>query len=106
MASSLTPSRLIGNLAAIAILPLGAAFLWDQWIASWFGYQPTAMCTIVGPVVNVAGSVGVLLTTLGVVSRAVSRFRSETGVALIIGGVALFLAPAVLPHYLGATCIP
>lgn len=103
MTSPLTPSRLIGNLAALALVPLAGAFIWDHVFAPLFGYKPTALCTMLSPVVQTAGSIGVMLTTLGVVIWAISRFRSETGVALMVGGVLLFAAPAVFPHYLGAT---
>ncbi|MGO7367095.1 hypothetical protein [Rhizobium leguminosarum] len=104
MPSPIAPTRLIGNLAAAALVVLTAAFLWDRYLAEWVGYKPTALCTLLGPVVNIAGSIGVLLTSLGVVIWAISRFRSESGVALMVGGVLLFVAPAVLPHYLGAAC--
>ncbi|MGR9140731.1 hypothetical protein [Rhizobium leguminosarum] len=104
MPSPIAPTRLIGNLAAAALVVLTGAFLWDRYLAEWVGYKPTALCMLLGPVVNIAGSIGVLLTSLGVVIWAISRFRSETGVALMVGGVLLFVAPAVLPHYLGASC--
>ncbi|SCW85999.1 hypothetical protein SAMN02927900_05766 [Rhizobium mongolense subsp. loessense] len=31
---------------------------------------------------------------------------AAAGLFLIIGGFGLFVAPALLPHYLGASCIP
>ena len=55
--------------------------------------------------VTFAGSLGVLVTTLGVVVWAISLFRGDAGPALIVGGVLLLVAPMIFGHYLGVVCI-
>jgi hypothetical protein len=104
MASLITPTRLLGNLAALAILPIGGAVIVD-YVGGLAGYHPGALCLVAQPVVNLAGMVATILISLGVVIYAISRFRSEAAMALMIGGVLIFVAPMVLPHYLDASCV-
>jgi hypothetical protein len=61
---------------------------------------------VLRPVVAVADGVGVLLTAVGVIVPVVSMGKREAGIALMLGGVMLFILPLVLPHYLGAECMP
>lgn len=105
MSSPTSVTRLIGNLAALVGSVLVACFLFDLGI-EWLGYEPIAFCTVLQPVIAVAYYVGVLLTAVGVIMWAVSMGKSEAGIALMLGGVMLFILPVVLPHYLGAECIP
>lgn len=104
MASSLSPTRLIGNLAALAMVPIVGSVAID-YVGGLLGYRPATLCVILPPIVQLAGMAATLLISLGVIIYAVSRFRSEGGLALIIGGFLLFVAPMVLPHYLNATCV-
>lgn len=97
--------RLIGNLAALVGSVLVAGFLFDL-AAGWLGYAPLALCMLLRPTLAVAYGVGVLLTCVGVIMWGVSLGKSEAGMALALGGVMLFILPLVLPHYLGAECIP
>ncbi|RFB90344.1 hypothetical protein B5K11_20025 [Rhizobium leguminosarum bv. trifolii] len=105
MSSPTSITRLIGNLAALVGSVLVACFLLDLGI-EWVGYEPIAFCAVLRPVIAVAYYVGVLLTAVGVIMWAVSMGKSEAGIALMLGGVMLFILPEVLPHYLGAECIP
>lgn len=103
MASSLSPARLIGNLAALAMLPVVGSVAVD-YIGGLLGYKPETLCSVLPPIVQLAGMVATLIVSLGAIIYIVSRFRSDGGVALMIGGVLLFVAPMLLPHYLNANC--
>ena len=98
-------ARLIGNLAAVVGVVLVAAFLFDL-ASEWFGYRPLVLCFLLRPVATVAYAVGVLLTSVGIIVWAVSMGKSAAGISLALGGVMLFILPLVLPHYLGAYCLP
>jgi hypothetical protein len=103
MPSPLHPQRLFGNLAALAVGVLVVAFGVDR-LATWLGYETELFCTALYPVLMLAYMAGVLLTCMGIIIWAVSRFKSETGAGLAIGGVLLFIIPLVLPHYMGMSC--
>lgn len=105
MASSLTPTRLIGNIAAIAMIPVFGSVVID-YVGGLLGYRPGTLCVILPPVVQLAGMGATLIIALGIIIYAVSWFRSEGGLALILGGFLIFLGPMVLPHYLNAACTP
>lgn len=99
------PARFIGNLAALVLVAIGAAYLIDK-AAAWLGWQTRVLCSIVDFFVPIAVSLGVILATLGVVIWAISRFRSDIGLGFIIGGLIFGLLPQVMPHYFGVACIP
>lgn len=105
MKSPLRPERLIGNLAVAFLLPLGLAYLIDR-IATWLGYLPMAFCIVTDFVTPIAFAAGVILATIGVLIWAMSTFRGRIGPGLAISGAILAVLPGVLPHYLGAACMP
>ena len=105
MSSRLSPSRVIGTIAALVGAVLVAGFLFDL-AAGWLGYAPITFCTLLRPTLTIAYGVGVLLTCVGVIVWGVSMGKSEAGIALALGGVMLFILPLVLPRYLGTECIP
>lgn len=104
MASLITPTRLLGNLAALAILPVGGAVIVD-YLGGLMGFHPGALCAVVQPVVNLAGMVATILISLGIVIYAISGFRSEAAMSMMVGGLLIFVAPMVLPFYLDASCV-
>jgi len=99
------PTRLIGNIAAVVLLAIGAAYLFDR-TARWLGWNTDLLCSAVNVIGPVTFSLGVIMCTFGFVIWAVSRFRSEAGIGLMIGGTILSFLPGVMPHYLGWTCLP
>ena len=105
MPSPFSPVRLIGNLAALVCSVLVAAYLCDLG-AAWLGYAPLTFCTLLHPMVALAYGVAVALVCTGVIIWVVSMGKSEAGIGLALGGVMLFILPLMLPHYLGAECIP
>ena len=98
------PTRLVGNLAALVLLTLGCAYLFDQ-VARWFGWKVDAFCSTVTFFAPLAFSAGVALCTLGVVIWAMSRFKSDAGLGLIIGGALLSVLPGVMPRYFAWECV-
>lgn len=105
MSSRLSPPRIIGNLAAVVATVLVAAFLFDA-SAGCFGYAPRTLCILLPMVTTIAYGAGVLITAIGTVISIISLGKNQAGNALALGGVMLFILPLVLPHYLGAECIP
>ncbi|KRB18276.1 hypothetical protein ASD99_31085 [Mesorhizobium sp. Root695] len=101
-----SPSRLLGNLAALILVPLFVLFVVDQYALPWFHKKPFLFCMATRPLVQFAGELGVLITSLGLIIWAVSWFRSEGALGIVAGGVMLFVLPLIMGHYLGATCIP
>lgn len=83
----------------------GAVGLFDLGPA-WPGYAPLTFCTLLHPMVVLTYGVAVALVCTGVIIWVVSMGKSEAGIGLALGGVMLFILPLVLPHYLGAECIP
>ncbi|TBG08421.1 hypothetical protein ELG79_36485 [Rhizobium leguminosarum] len=104
MPSSSNALFIIGNLAALIAIALLGCLAADT-VAALLGYHAALFCSAVGYAVAGAHNIGVVLTTLGILMWALSRFRSETGLGLAIGGVLLAVMPQVLPHYLGVSCI-
>lgn len=99
------PSRLIGNLAAVVLLALGAAYLFDR-MAGWFGWKLQALCAVVSFVTPLTFTAGLILCAVGAVIWAASAFRNGAGAGLILGGTVLALLPSVMPHYFQVACIP
>lgn len=86
------------------MLALGLAYLFDQ-VARWFGWKPEAFCSTVSFFAPLAFSAGVVLCTLGFIVWAVSRFRSDAGIGLMIGGALLAVLPNVMPRYFAFECV-
>jgi hypothetical protein len=103
VASSPSPLRIVGNLAALVALLLGLAWLFDH-LAVWLGYKAWLFCAALKPVGVVAQGVGVILCSVALITWAASRFRSEGSLALAIGAFLLGVLPMLLPHYFGASC--
>ena len=98
------PTRLVGNFAALVLLVLGLAYLVDQ-VARWFGWPLQAFCSTVSFFTPLAFSAGVVICTLGVVVWAMSRFRGDAGIGLMIGGALLAVLPGVMPRYFAFECV-
>lgn len=98
------PTRLIGNLAAIVLVALGATYLYDRALR-WWGWKSDAFCSTVSFFAPLSFSIGVVLATLGVLIWAVSRFRGEAGIGFIIGGAILSVLPTIMPRYFDWECI-
>lgn len=98
------PTRLVGNIAALVLLALGAAYLLDH-IARWLGWKSNAFCATVEFFAPLSFSIGVVLCTVGVLVWAVSRFKGDAGVGLMIGGALLSVLPGVMPRYFGWECV-
>lgn len=98
------PTRLVGNIAALVLLALGAAYLLDR-TTRWFGYPTNAFCGTVNFFAPLYFAIGVIMATLGVLVWASSNFKGGAGVGLFLGGMALTTLPPVMPHYFGVMCI-
>ncbi|MDH1271206.1 hypothetical protein N5C81_26750 [Rhizobium pusense] len=98
------PTRLIGNLAAIVLVALGATYLYDRALR-WWGWKSDAFCSTVSFFAPLSFSIGVVLATLGVLIWAVSRFRGEAGIGFMIGGAILSVLPTAMPRYFDWECI-
>jgi len=105
MSSSTSALFIIGNLAAIVLVIMVGCLATDT-VASFLGYQLNLFCSGIGLAVALAHQIGVMLTTLGIILWALTFFRSAAGLGLAFGGVILGILPQLLPHYLGASCIP
>ena len=97
-------TRLVGNIAALVLLALGGAELFDH-IARWFGRTSSAFCATVAFFAPLSFSIGVVLCTVGVLVWAASRFKGDAGVGLMIGGALLSVLPGVMPRYFGWECV-
>ena len=98
------PTRLVGNIAALVLLALGATYLFDH-IARWLGSTSRAFCATVAFFAPLSFSIGVVLCTVGVLVWAASRFKGDAGVGLMIGGALLSVLPGVMPRYFAMECI-
>lgn len=105
MPAPLSPTRIIGNLAAVIGAVLLTALVIDR-AAGWLGYQPQTFCFVLRQATAFAYQIGVILTAIGIIIWAVSMGKSQAGISLALGGVLLFIMPLVVPYYLGAACIP
>ncbi|TFF17199.1 hypothetical protein E3C22_24285 [Jiella endophytica] len=100
----MTVTGLLANIFAAVALFLGNAFLIDlAW--GWFGGTPFALCAILAVVQAVFGqTLALILTMVGILGWAFSRFQNGGYLALAIGGVVLSSFSGVFLHYLGAAC--
>ncbi|MGY5780293.1 hypothetical protein [Rhizobium sp. LEGMi135b] len=96
--------RLVANLASFAGFVLLVGWGVD-YAAGWLGYPSHAFCTLLHPVVLISYKIGVVITCIGVIMWVVSFGRSESGLALAVGGFLLFALPLALPRYLGVACL-
>ncbi|MCD7111821.1 hypothetical protein LRX75_22600 [Rhizobium sp. DKSPLA3] len=94
----------IGRIAAALICAFGVAWLFDWVTGWWLGWNHIAICGYTGAIVQLGGMLGVLCTAYGFVAWAVSFFKSQQALQMIIGGVLIYAVPSVLPHYLGVDC--
>lgn len=99
------PNRLIGNIAALVAVTLGAAYLLDH-LTRWFGHPTNAFCGTVDFLAPLSFTAGVILATIGVLVWTASSFKGGAGVGLFFGGMALTALPPVMPHYFGVLCPP
>ncbi|MDV4159326.1 hypothetical protein [Rhizobium brockwellii] len=96
---------LIGEIAAIIGVTLIVCLGIDT-VATALGYHPAIFCTGLSWAIAGAYNLGSICVMLGVIIWAMSRFRSEAGLGMMIGGVLLAVFPTVIPHYLGVlSCI-
>ena len=91
-------------IAAVICCAFGVAWLFDKVTGWWLGWDHIALCGYGNAIGQLGGTIGVLCAAYGVVVWALSFFRSQQGVQLIIGGVLVASLPMVLPHYLGESC--
>lgn len=98
------PARLVGNIAALVLLALGGAYLFDH-IARWLGWKLDAFCSTVAFLTPLSFAMGVVLCTVGALMWGVSRFKGEAGVGLMIGGALLAVLPGVMPRYFALECV-
>ncbi|MFD1696794.1 hypothetical protein [Roseibium aestuarii] len=98
------PTRLIGNLAALVLIVLGGAYLFDLTFR-WFGWESDAFCSAVAFFTPPSFAIGVVLATLGALIWAISQFRGQTGIGLMIGGFILAVLPGIMPRYFGWDCL-
>lgn len=105
MPSSSNPVVLIGEIAAVVSVILLVCLGLDT-LAELVGYHPRLFCTGLDYAIASAHNVGSICAMLGVVFWALSRFKSDTGLGLILGGFLLALYPTLLPHYLEVSCLP
>jgi len=100
MASPSSIVLLIGNIAAIIGVTLLVCLGLDT-LAALFGYHLGIFRLVLGYAIGGAHNVGSIFVMLGILIWAISRFRSEAGLGLIIGGTLLVVFPTLIPHYLG-----
>ena len=98
------PTRLVGNIAALVMLALGGAYLFDHG-ARALGWKPDAFCSTVAFLAPLTFAVGVILCTVGVLVWTASRFRGDAGVGLFLAGLLLSVLPGVMPRYFGWECV-
>ncbi|PVE49878.1 hypothetical protein DC415_23905 [Agrobacterium tumefaciens] len=104
MLGSSKPIVLLCQIAAIVTVSLMACLAIDT-VTGWFGYSPYLFCKGVIYAAAGANRIAVIVVMLGIFAWAVSRFRSDAAMGIVIGGSLFAIFPQVLPHYLGVSCI-
>lgn len=85
------------------MLLLGGAYLFGH-IAHWLGFRSDAFCAMAAFLQPFAFTGGVIVATVGVAVWGASRFRSDAGLGLLLGGGLLAVLPGVMPRYFGLVC--
>lgn len=105
MSTTSTVLRQLSNIAVFLAVLAGLGYLVDTALPI-FGIQPAALCFMLSVVDRIALFFGMVLACGGFVMWAASGLKSETGLALLIGGFCISMLPQILGGGFAATCIP
>jgi hypothetical protein len=97
-------TSLTSNLLGLAVVALLVAAFIDAALVV-VGYAPFTLCMLTPILISLGRTAGLFALVAGVLLWTLSGFTSNTGVALILGGLAVYIGPLLAFSAMGLRCV-